>query len=219
MKNIKLYIGIIIGLVLSGIGVYALSLNSKDVSYKNSNVSDAIDELYERTTISNDNITFQKASNFTYTFPEQAKKAVYVCGAYNCYATYKGNSLNASNHGTLASGAGLNYTEFDVDGGSIALSATWPAYGLFLATGSDLKTYFATTTTSYTVTKDSNNAVVIFGYPNGSVTVNGVSYPATSNYSHNSNATIYITVPFSVKKDDVISFSTSQPGYGILVVY
>ena len=48
MKNIKLYIGIIIGLVISGIGVYALSINSKDITYKNTNVSDAIDELYER---------------------------------------------------------------------------------------------------------------------------------------------------------------------------
>ena len=48
MKNIKLYIGIIIGLVLGSITVYALSLNSKDVSYKNTNVSDAIDDLYEK---------------------------------------------------------------------------------------------------------------------------------------------------------------------------
>ncbi len=48
MKNIKLYIGIIIGLVLSGITVYALSINSKDVSYKTTNVSDAIDDLYEK---------------------------------------------------------------------------------------------------------------------------------------------------------------------------
>ncbi len=48
MKNVKLCIGIIIGLVLSGITVYALSINSKDVSYKTTNVSDAIDDLYEK---------------------------------------------------------------------------------------------------------------------------------------------------------------------------
>ena len=45
-KNIVFFI---IGfIVASSLTVYALSINSRDVSYKNSNVSDAIDDLYEK---------------------------------------------------------------------------------------------------------------------------------------------------------------------------
>lgn len=45
-KNIVFFI---IGfIVASSLTVYALSINSRDISYKNSNVSDAIDDLYEK---------------------------------------------------------------------------------------------------------------------------------------------------------------------------
>lgn len=54
-NNIKLIIGIIIGVVISSISVYALTIASKDVSYDNinsgsesANVQGAIDELYEK---------------------------------------------------------------------------------------------------------------------------------------------------------------------------
>lgn len=54
-NNIKLFVGIFIGLVISGISVYALSVASKDVSYDNTNsisekvnVQDAIDDLYSK---------------------------------------------------------------------------------------------------------------------------------------------------------------------------
>ena len=49
----KFFLGIIFGLVISAIGVYALSINSKDVSYNNSNVENALDDLYERIGTSN----------------------------------------------------------------------------------------------------------------------------------------------------------------------
>ena len=50
MKSIKIIIAFVLGVIVSGIGVYALSINSKDVSYKTTNVSDAIDDLYEKVT-------------------------------------------------------------------------------------------------------------------------------------------------------------------------
>ena len=48
MKNIKIIIAFILGLVISGVTVYALSINSKDVSYANTSVENAIDDLYEK---------------------------------------------------------------------------------------------------------------------------------------------------------------------------
>ena len=45
MKNIKIAIAFILGVIVSGITVYALSLDSKDVSYNNTTVKDAIDDL------------------------------------------------------------------------------------------------------------------------------------------------------------------------------
>ena len=52
-NNIKIIVGIIIGILFSGISVYALNLSSSSVEYDNSssgltstNVKDAIDELY-----------------------------------------------------------------------------------------------------------------------------------------------------------------------------
>ena len=55
MKNIKLYIGIIIGVLISSVGVYALNINARDTAYDNTNsgssatnMQDAIDDLYER---------------------------------------------------------------------------------------------------------------------------------------------------------------------------
>ena len=54
-NNIKLVIGIIIGLVISGVGVYALTVTAGEISYDNTqsgiqanNVKDAIDKLYEK---------------------------------------------------------------------------------------------------------------------------------------------------------------------------
>ena len=48
MKGLKFIFGVAVGLIISGIGVYALSINSKDITYNNTNVSDAIDDLYEK---------------------------------------------------------------------------------------------------------------------------------------------------------------------------
>ena len=52
-KNIKLIIGIIIGLIISGISVYAVTVASSDVTYSNSkttakNVNAALNDLYSR---------------------------------------------------------------------------------------------------------------------------------------------------------------------------
>ena len=60
-KNLKLFIGIIIGLIISGTGVYAATIifNSNQVGYDNTssgmtstNVQDALDELYTKCTVS-----------------------------------------------------------------------------------------------------------------------------------------------------------------------
>ena len=47
-KNIKLIIGIIIGIIISGITVYAVTVSSSDVTYNNTNVQAAINDLYNR---------------------------------------------------------------------------------------------------------------------------------------------------------------------------
>ena len=54
-KNIRVVVAFVIGLLISGVGVYALTIASKDVSYDNTNshstntnVQGAIDELYSR---------------------------------------------------------------------------------------------------------------------------------------------------------------------------
>ena len=66
-NNIKFFAGMLVGLVISSISVYALTIASKDVSYDNTisgiektNVQDAIDELY--TKLSNQKL---KLSDFT----------------------------------------------------------------------------------------------------------------------------------------------------------
>lgn len=58
INNYKIFIGILIGIMLSGATVMAFALNSKDVLYDNAssginstNVQDAIDELYNTATI------------------------------------------------------------------------------------------------------------------------------------------------------------------------
>ena len=57
-------------IIFSGITTLALSINSKDVSYKNTTVESAIDELYERVTAP-ENVTLwtnpSPASNFSAT--------------------------------------------------------------------------------------------------------------------------------------------------------
>ena len=47
-KNIKLIIGIILGLIISGISVYAVTVSSSDVTYNNTNVQSAINDLYNK---------------------------------------------------------------------------------------------------------------------------------------------------------------------------
>lgn len=56
-ENIKLLIGIIIGAIIFGGGVYASSIAAKDASYENkssglssTNIQDAVDELYTKAT-------------------------------------------------------------------------------------------------------------------------------------------------------------------------
>ena len=45
-NNIKLFIGILIGVILTGTMVYAASLTSNDISYGDGTVKDALDDLY-----------------------------------------------------------------------------------------------------------------------------------------------------------------------------
>ena len=47
-KNIKLIIGLVLGLIISGISVYAVTVSSSDVTYKNTNVQNAINDLYSK---------------------------------------------------------------------------------------------------------------------------------------------------------------------------
>ena len=55
MKNIKIIIAFILGILVSGIGVYALNISARDTAYDNTNsgstatnMQDAIDDLYEK---------------------------------------------------------------------------------------------------------------------------------------------------------------------------
>ena len=55
MKNIKVVIAFILGLVISGVSVYALNIDARNTYYDNTNsgssatnMQDAIDDLYER---------------------------------------------------------------------------------------------------------------------------------------------------------------------------
>ena len=57
-NNIKFVFGILVGALISGVSVYALTIASKDVSYNNANsgttktnVQDAVDELYDNYTV------------------------------------------------------------------------------------------------------------------------------------------------------------------------
>ena len=70
-NNIKLFIGIIIGVVLGCVSVYAFTISSSDVSYDNNisgvevdNVKDALDTLYEKMTnsFSSDSIIISSGS-------------------------------------------------------------------------------------------------------------------------------------------------------------
>ena len=53
MKNNKFFLGLILGLIISTVGVYALNINARDTAYDNTNsgssatnMQDAIDDLY-----------------------------------------------------------------------------------------------------------------------------------------------------------------------------
>ena len=55
MKSIKIIIAFVLGVIVSGIGVFALSINARDTAYDNTNsgssatnMQDAIDDLYEK---------------------------------------------------------------------------------------------------------------------------------------------------------------------------
>ena len=55
MKNIKIILAFILGILVSGIGVYALNISARETSYDNSisgssatNMQEAIDDLYEK---------------------------------------------------------------------------------------------------------------------------------------------------------------------------
>ena len=55
MKNIKVIIAFVLGILVSGLGVYALNINARDTAYDNTNsgssatnMQDAIDDLYEK---------------------------------------------------------------------------------------------------------------------------------------------------------------------------
>ena len=219
MKNIKFILGIIVGVIISGLGVYALSINSRDVAYNDTNVSEALDDLYEKAGAGSGNISFITHTNFTYQIPDSVKEIAYVCGANPCTSTYGGNSISTSAPFSLNARAGLNPSPIiSVNGGSFTISATYPTYGIFLVAGKDLEVYSSTSTAAYTVVKDSDNAVALFGN-GGSVTVNGVSYSATTKSDKNGTSTIYTTIPFPVKTGDTITFSTSSPAYGIMVIY
>ena len=104
-KNYKLLIGIIIGSVIAGTGVYAATvISSKDVSYDNTkslllatNVKDALDELSTKTELKNrDNIvegyTYNQtsgASNYCITGEEA------TCVKTTCYRSTTANSCKA----------------------------------------------------------------------------------------------------------------------------
>ena len=47
-KNIKVIIAFVIGLIISGVSTYALTVASKDVTYNNTNVESAINDLYSK---------------------------------------------------------------------------------------------------------------------------------------------------------------------------
>ena len=55
MKNMKFVLGIIVGIIISSIGVFALSISARDTTYDNTisgssatNMQDAIDDLYSK---------------------------------------------------------------------------------------------------------------------------------------------------------------------------
>ena len=63
MKNIKIGRAFILGILVSGLGVYALNINARDTAYDNTNsgstatnMQDAIDDLYDKSNSGNTNI-------------------------------------------------------------------------------------------------------------------------------------------------------------------
>ena len=102
MKNIKLFVGIIIGLIVSGIAVYASGLASSNISYTNDKtVADALDELYSAPTVNKyceyKNSTYGDSSN------HYSIGTMYECtvGYNNTPIKYKFFILSINNDNTV----------------------------------------------------------------------------------------------------------------------
>ena len=94
-KNIKVLVAFVIGLMLSGVGVYAATyINSENVAYDNSssglsatNMQDALDEAYTNAMVE------YECSN-----PGETSDNGYFCSVYNanCYSTTYITSISSS---------------------------------------------------------------------------------------------------------------------------
>ena len=104
-NNIKLFVGLLIGLIICSVGVYAANLTAQRVTYEPededwevSDVKNALDQLYERSTKKinglGDTISISKygGTRNVYTSTISLKKGTYLCSTVYGNSTAEGTT-------------------------------------------------------------------------------------------------------------------------------
>ena len=78
-NNIKLFVGIVLGILISGVTVYATNYLASDVTYKDTTVDKALDELYKNKYVEYEKGEFTKYIEYNNN---------YICETLNFDKTY-----------------------------------------------------------------------------------------------------------------------------------
>ena len=121
--NYKLFIGIFIGIIISGITVYAIT--ASDIDYKDTKVDQALDDLYiksqrDLSLINEHNECYSSGYTLTKTYTATEKSIVSVSILCGAYADGTSKSTLTSNCNLTSTGTLLNATELThVNGGFV----------------------------------------------------------------------------------------------------